>query len=313
MLWLIIAIISYFFLAVVYLFDKYLLGSGIPNPKIFVFYVGFLGGLAVFIAPFVNFFIPDIWQIFLSLLSGIFLVYGLFWFYSALRKFEASRVISTIGGLSPIMTFGLVYLFSRGKEILSFHQTIAFVLLVIGSVLIVLKKQKLVSLESFGVSMVAAFLFSLSFVISKYVYIAQPFWNAFIWMRIGGVLAAFTFIFSPEVRKEIFSKLNLTGLKAGSNKGRKKTKTAIIFIASQAMGAGASILQNVAIAIAPLSAISIINALQGVQYVFLLFFTTFLSVKFPEIIKEEISKEIIFQKLFAILLICLGLFILAIK
>ena len=69
--------------------------------------------------------------------------------------------------------------------------------------------------------------------------------------------------------------------------------------------------QNWAIFLAPLAFLAIINALQGVQYVFLLIFAVLLSLKFPQILKEEISREIIFQKVVAILLIGGGLVILA--
>ena len=77
------------------------------------------------------------------------------------------------------------------------------------------------------------------------------------------------------------------------------------------MGAGASILQNWAIFLAPLVYVAIINALQGINYAFLLVFIIFLSLKFPKILKEEVSREILFQKIIAILLIGGGLVLLA--
>jgi len=79
------------------------------------------------------------------------------------------------------------------------------------------------------------------------------------------------------------------------------------------MGAGASILQNWAIFLAPLVYVAIINALQGINYAFLLVFIIFLSLKFPQILKEEISKKILLQKIIAILLISAGLFLLTLK
>jgi hypothetical protein len=45
----------------------------------------------------------------------------------------------------------------------------------------------------------------------------------------------------------------------------------------------------------------------------LLIFAVFLSFKFPHILKEEFSGKILFQKIFAILLIGVGLALLAIK
>ncbi len=86
-----------------------------------------------------------------------------------------------------------------------------------------------------------------------------------------------------------------------------------IFIANQTAGGGATILQNWAISLAPLSYVAVINALQGVQYAFLLIFTTFISLKFPHLLKEKISKGILFQKISAILLIGAGLVMLSLK
>jgi len=72
------------------------------------------------------------------------------------------------------------------------------------------------------------------------------------------------------------------------------------------VGAGAFILQNWAIALAGLAYLSIINALQGVQYVFLFILTGL-------ILKEGLSKKVILQKFFAIILIGIGLVFLALN
>ena len=301
MLWLIVTILSYLILAVVVLVDKYLLTGPISDPKVYTFYIGILGILLLILAPFIGFYIPEISQIILSILAGAVFIYALFWFNKGLRLFETSRVVPAIGGLIPLFTFGLVYIFSWGKESLSFSESIAFILLVFGSILITLEKEKFINRKSLKISSLAAFLFSLSFVLTKYVYLGQPFWNGYFWIRIGGFLMALCFfLFTPEVKEEIFRK-----------KISFKKKTIGIFLANQITGAGANILQNWAIALVPLASVAIINALSGVQYGFLFVLTVLLSLKFPQILKEEISKEILAQKIFSILLIGTGLILLA--
>ncbi len=307
MSWLIVAILAYLIFAIVYLIDKYLLGGPIPSPKVYAFYVGTLGILVLILAPFVGFYIPEIKQIILSLIAGAIFIYALFWFYKALQKYEASRVVPAIGGLVPFFTFGLFYIFSKGKEILTFQEIIAFFLLVLGSIFIVLEKEKLITLGSLRISALAAFLLSLSFVLTKYVYLTQPFWSGFIWMRVGGFLIGLCFFFFvKDVREEIFKK-----------KVSLKKKTMGIFISNQAAGAGANILQSWAIFLTPaIVYVAIINALQGIQYVFLLIFTVLLSLTQPlwakgAGLKEETSKKILSQKIFAILLIGTGLTLLA--
>ena len=281
----------------------------IPSPKVYCFYVGLLGVLFLVLAPFLGFYIPETWQIVLSLLAGALFIYGLFWFYKALRLFEASRVVPAIGGILPFFTFLLIYIFSKGKETFSFWEFSAFILLILGSILVTYEKGKKVSLKSLQISAVAAFFLALSFVLTKYVYMAQPFWSGYIWIKIGGALAAFAFLLTREVRSEVFKLVRTIFQKKEKPTGG--IKIGGIFLGNQAVGAGANILQNWAIALAPLVCVAIVNALQGIQYVFLFVFAVLISLKFPQIIKEEISRRIIFQKIIAILLIGGGLAILA--
>jgi len=299
MLWLLVTISAYFLFAIVALGDKYLL-AGPPNPKSYSFYVGTLGILILVLIPFVDFSVPSLPQIFLCLLAGSIYILALFGLYAALENFEASRVVPAIGGLLPLFTFGLVYLASGGKEVLSGWEILAFILLLTGSVFITFKKGKLITSKSLQVSAASALLFALAFVLTKYVYLAQPFWSGFIWMRIGGFLIALCFLFTKEVKREIFER-----------KFTFQKKTGTFFLFNQAIGAGAFILQNWAIALVPLGFLAFINALEGTKYVFLLIFAILISLKFPKVLKEEISRKILFQKILAILLIGSGLALLA--
>jgi len=297
-MWILIAISAYFIFAVVSLVDKHLLAKSIPNPKVYTFYVGVLGILAVVISPFVGFYVPGIYQILLGFLTGTFFVFSLFWLYKGLSLFEASRIIPAIGGLVPLFTFGLIYVFSGGKVSLSAVEIIAFLLLILGSTLIASEKGKFVDRKSLRIVIIAAFFLALYFAFAKYLYLALPFWTGFIWRSIGSFLSALFFlIIFPEIKKEIFRK-----------RERMSHKTTFIFLSNQAGGAAAAILQNWAVALAPLSLAAFINALQGTQYVFLLIFSIFLSIKFPQILKEEISRGVILQKITAILVIGAGLF-----
>lgn len=291
MSWLVVIISAYFLFAVVSLGDKYLL-KGPPNPKIYAFYVGVLGILALVLIPFVGFSIPGIFGILFCLLAGAMYIFAILGVYEGLERFEASRIIPAIGGFMPLFIFGLIYLLSGG-ETLGLKEIIAFILLILGSIFIVWDPSKKLSFKSLQISAVSAFLFALCFVLTKYVYLMLPFWTGFIWIRISAFLIALFFILFKEVREEIFSK------KSSFNK-----KTSAFFLFNQGMGAGAFILQNWAIALAGLAYLSIISALQGVQYVFLFVLTML-------ILKEGLSKKVILQKFFAIIFIGIGLVFLA--
>jgi len=295
MLWLTLIILAYFLFAIVALGDKYLL-KGPPNPKIYAFYVGVLGILALFLIPFVGFSIPGVLGILFCSLTGAIYIFALLGLFEGLEKFEASRIIPAVGGFLPIFTLALTYSFSGGKEILGHRELLAFLFLLSGSVLITVEPaKKFWGVKSLKISALTAFLLALTFVLTKYVYLMLPFWTGFIWIRISAFLIALFFILFREVRKEIFS---------ATSSFSKKTSTFFLF--NQGMGAGAFILQNWAIALAGLVYLSVINALQGIQYVFLFILTAL-------ILKEGLSKKVILQKVIAILLIGLGLAFLVFK
>lgn len=301
MLWLLVIISAYFLFAAVNLVDKYLLGGRIPSPKVYAFYVGILGILILGLVPFGFLTIPKISVIVLALLAGAFHILGVFIFFVGLKRFEASRIMPAMGALLPLFTFGLIFLFSGGKEVLVFTDIMAFILLLSGTLLITWQKKKAITLMSIKIAILAAFLFALYFISIKFVYLEQPFISGFIWTRIGAFMLALCFLLSREVRKDI------------KNPKITQRKTWTIFFPNEAVSSGAFILQNWAVALAPLAYLGIINALEGIKYVFVLIFAVFLSLKFPQILKEEISREIIFQKILAILLIGGGLVLLTLR
>jgi len=302
MFWLIVTILAYFFLAVAAFGDKFLLtGGGISNPKVYTFYVGILSLFVIIFIPF-GFFLPNFRQIVLSFFVGTIFILGLYLYYSAVKEFEVSRIVPAVGGIIPILTFFFMYVFSWGEAVFSIKETISFSLLVFGSILIVIEKSKNIFGKPFLFSLAAAFYFSLYFVLAKLIYDSLTFINGFIWIRLGSFFVALMFLFFKEVREKIFIKNEIL-----------KLKTTGLFIGNQIIGGSGTILQNWAVSLAPVVYIAFINALQGIQYVFLLIFTIFFSLKFPQILKEGFSKEIIFQKIIAILLIGGGLILLTIK
>jgi drug/metabolite transporter (DMT)-like permease len=295
MFWIIVTILAYFFLAISAFGDKYLLTGGIPEPKTYSFYVGILSIFVLIFVPF-GFFFPNFNQILLAFFTGAIFIIGLFLYYSVIKEFEASRVVPAVGGLVPIFVFLIAYFFSQNESPLSLRETFSFLLLIFGSVLITIEKSTRIFGKSFFLSSVAAFYFALYFVLAKFIYVSLGFINGFIWIRMGSFLIAPIFLFSREVRSQIFHKIQLPNL-----------RTFTLFIGNQIIGSIGSILQNWAVALTKLNRVALVNAMQGIMYVFLFIFSFISSKKFPQILKEEISKEVIFQKIIAILLIGGGL------
>jgi len=301
MLWLIVAILAYFFLAVVSLFDRYFLIGPTPNPKVYTFQVGILWFLiGLLFLPFVNFLGINI--IFLGILAGLVRIVAIFYLSKSITENEISRVMPAIGGFLPIFSFLLFFLYFPKSESFSLIQGAAFFLLLVGSVLISLKK---FSLKDFNFKIlkcpfIAAFFFALNFFLSKKLYLETDFFNGLFLILFGGGLGAIVFLIFPEVREAIFGK-------------KIVSKVSGLFVVGQAFGGIGVLFQQYAIFLAKPGQVPLINALEGIRYVFLLVFTILLSIKFPQILKEETSEKILVHKIFAILLIMVGLVFLAFK
>lgn len=294
--WFLFAISGYFLNAVVAVIDKFLLGQRpTTKPPVYTFYIGILSIFAFILAPF-GLDWPGLSQFAMALLAGGLFLLSLLYLFETLDLDEASRVLPAIGGLTPILVLFLSFLFL--DERLSLLQVLAFSLLVLGSVLITLKlggkKRNLVKTVKF---IALAILFgALSLVLIKYVYIQQGFINGFIWSRLGSFLVALLFLIWPKLRQSIFE--------AGR---QAKSGLSLLLVSNKTLAGGASLLINLAIS---LGSVSLVNAMQGVQYVFLLILAVILSKKFPQILEEKISGKILLQKISAILIIGLGLVIL---
>ncbi len=299
--WLIVAVLAYLLFAIVFLIDKYLLTERIPDPALYAFYTGVLSVFIFLLAPFVDFSVPLFRNFILAFSVGVVFIVALFWFYRGLHLFETSRVVPIIGALAPIFSFFLVFVFTGENEFVSLSLISAFVALISGTFLIAYEKTR-AFFKGFLYSVVASFFFALFFVLQKTAFEAfQSFWNTLIWMSVGSFfMAVVLFIFSSKIRKEIFTE-----------RATFRKKTAFIFFLNKACSGLGGLLQRGAIFLTPgFIEVPIVQGLQGVQYAFLFILTLFFSRKFPQIIKEKISLEIIIKKSLAIILIAIGLAIL---
>lgn len=302
MSWLLITILAYFSFAIVSLFDRYFLVGPIPNPKLYTFYGGILCFFACLILIPFGISFPERDVIFIGLVTGLIRTPAVLFLTKSIVRSEVSRVVPAIGGFLPIFTFLLFFLCFPKTEILNLFQITAFVLLILGSILISLKKFsfRFFAFETLKYPIIAAFLFASSFFLAKKLYLETSFLNGLFLILLGGGLGAIIFLFFPEVRKSIFTKMITQ-------------RTSGFFLLGQIFGGAGVFLQQYAVFLARPGQVPLINALEGTRYVFLLFFVFLLAKKFPQLLKEEISRKILFQKIIAILLIGGGLALLAFK
>jgi len=297
MLWILVITLAYLCFALSSLGDRIIL-SGHSRPNSYTFFVGILSAAVILLIPFIGISVPQgilwLWII----LAALFNILGIYTMFSALNVFDVSKIIPTIGALQPIFVVIFSFLI-LGEDAMGSRQILAFVILLLGSVLISIEKNYRVTRRSLKLSFFAALFFSLEMIFAKIVYLDLAFSDGFIWMKIFGLVFVMSFLFNKTFRRDIF--------KVDQKLDKKNS---IIFFLGQGFGGLANILQGWAISLVPLAYLGIMNAMKGLQYVFLFIFALIISAAFPKLLNEKTSKTIIIQRITAIILIIIGLLVL---
>lgn len=300
MTWISFAILGYFCNAVSQLLDKVILTEKhIPKPVVYAFYVSLFSLFSLAFAPF-GFSLIPIFYIGLFLLSGIAFIIGLLFFYVAVKKGNVARVAPLVGlttSLTVILVGGLFpHLFGE----VVFTRTVFFALglLIVGGVLIAydLPFRKDDRFPVAGV--VAGVLLGVSLLILKYGYVEIDFVNGLVWSRLGMVLAGLSFLVIPAYRHQIFEHHEPAKMKSQQN-----LKTLFLFVANKTCAGIATFLILYA---TNLGSVSFVQALNGLQYVFLLILAIPLSLRMPHIFGEHLGFWDWAQKVLALLLIGAG-------
>lgn len=309
MIWLTLAVAAYFLLALSAIGDKYLLsGTTFKNPGTYALLVGVLGFLLLLLVPFLGLPPPVSPASFLfAFFSGAVFILALIPFYKGLQKFQASSMVPATGALQPLFTLFLGLILLGSARAISLGELSAFVLLLLGGVFLTLEKNWKISKACLGLAALAAFLFALSFILVKQAYLVETFWSGLLWSRLGGGLAAaLIFLCMPSVRREVFSFRE----KRSAAEKLSFGKTFLLFVATQTLGVLGGLLQQLSIYAAPVLAVPLINALQGVQYVFLFMFAIFASKLFPDEFREFYTPRAAPRKVIATGMIVAGVVLL---
>lgn len=300
--WLTFALAGYFFNAVTALFDKFLLAGRIKEPVVYAFFVSVLSLFAVVLVPFGYQPIP--WQTaVVFVISGVLFLYGLVAFYNAVKRSEISRVAPLVG--ITISVIAGVASFGYGPAAsLSFSPGHLFSLLLLlsGAFLIAfdlpLKKNDALMKST----LLAGALMALSLLFLKAGYRNDvDFVNGLLWSRLGFIVGGFSLFIIPEYRHAILS--NTRGL---SSSNRRDVTTGILFILNKVFGAAASFFLTYATFLGP---VTFIQALNGVQYAFVLILAIPLAIRFPKVFEEKLYFWDWFQKGIAVILIGLGMWL----
>jgi len=295
--WLLVTILAYLFFAIASFGDKLVL-AGKPKPISYTFYMGVFGLLALLFIPFANFSLPGAAGLGWIILDAFIHILGIYTMYIALKKFEVSKVIATIGATQPIFIFILTWVFFEPKT-LPVADIFAFIILVLGSLIISIDRNIETTGKYLAITLFSSLMFAFDYIFLKQVFLSTSFLNGIIWLSIFLFLLVMFLLIRKKYREEILSKPMAFD-----------RKTDAAFLLAQVFGGMGNLFQNFAISLVPVAFLAIVNSLKGIQYVFLFLITLFISLFFPKVLKEELSKKIIFQKIISIVLIGAGLAIL---
>lgn len=303
MLWFLLAVGAYLLFAIVAMGDKALLAGLLKTPETYAASVGFLGLVLLLGVPFFGFPVPEnVWWI--AMVAGASFIIALIPYYRGIKDFEVSRIVPATGGLVPIVTFLFVLFMLPAARSVDILTGIAFMVLVFGSVFLSKERGITFSGAVLRRAFLASFFFGGSFALLKVAYSLSSFWAGLLWYQFGSIgCAVVILLFSPTVRNDIkkfFDK---------KSKILRTSRAPLFFFGVQGVSAGASLLQSAAIYTAPPHYSAFVNALQGIQYVFIVLLGYFFSKYFAGAFREKITGS----KIVGIILIMIGIVILTFK
>lgn len=298
--WFLIALLPPAFWSVTNYFDKYLLskyfkGGGVGALMIFSSIIG------VFLLPIIAFIHPEVLSFsvknILIAINGFLYLLAILPYFYALQKDETSIAVP-IFQLIPVFSYVLAY-FVLG-ETLTGVQILGGLLVVAGAIWISLElsEEKKISFkkEVFFLMLLSSLLFALNFLFFKYFAIQSSFWFTSFWEYVG--FATFSFllwVFIKPYRLQFM-------------KVMKENKLTVLGLngINEVVNLVAKVSFNVASLLTPLTLVWIVN---GLQPFFVFVYGIILTFMFPHIIKEEVHKKALFQKIIAIVVMFVGTYL----
>lgn len=294
MSWFLLAVGSLALYSVTNFIDKFLIEKKIQYASTATIY-GSLFSLPIgllFLA-FRGFHLLPLWDITLLITSGVLLTLYIIPYYNALILDDASRVVP-LYQFYPVFTLILSSIILH--EQLTTKQLLGFSLVTVGGFILGTEKveQKIFKLRrSFWYMILASLLFACTGIIFKFTS-PSDFWLNIGYQTIGiGIGALLLLLYQPY-------RLHFTQ----ETKKFHKTIYGILMI-NQTIALIADYLYFYAVTLAPVALVSVV---QGSQPLFVLFYGYVLTLWFPHLIKEDIRKKTILLKLFATMLLAIGIF-----
>ncbi|MBT7902755.1 EamA family transporter [Candidatus Woesearchaeota archaeon] len=293
--WLIFGLIPPALWAICNLVDSKLRTKYIKDDFLLTAVAGIVGLLVFVLVPFKGMSFPG-WSIALIALgTGILYIYAMVPYFKALSFEDASSVILLWFIAQIIVPFGAKFFLN---ESLVVSQYVGFGLVLIGGLLISIKRDSLKKLtvsKALFLMLLSGVLLDVYYMLEKYVYQHESFWNGFFWIRLGSFVGALTIILMPKYWCQ-FKKLAINF----------KSKSWKLVFSTEIINIIALISIGYAISI---GSVSLVISLINFQPLFILILVIILSKFFPHLYEENLDKKTLTFKIIAVILLVIGLFL----
>ena len=298
--WFLIALIGPVLWALVnhidkYIISKYFTGRGVGSLVLFTSISGLIISLFILVFRFDQIFISPL-SASVIVISGALLVAAFIPYLYALEAEEASWV-STLYQLVPIFSYILALIFLH--EQLSGQQLFASLLVIGGAVAISLDLSHRIKLKTkpLMLMVVSSFMIAVNVLVFKIIALDQTYWGTAFWEYIGGgIFGLLLFALVPLYRQQFIATV-------------RKAKAAVftINIVSELLSIIAKLAANFASLLAPLALVWVVN---GFQPLIVFLYGVIITVFLPRFGKEDISRRVVVQKLSAMAVMLVGIYLL---
>ncbi len=196
------AIVAHGLIGISLVWDKVLLKN--PGTKNLYSYVFWLGAISVFgllLIPF-GYKSPPLMVIGMAFVVVVVHLVGVFFYYAALKRGEASESLAVMGGFSPVATAAIGYFLLSTQ--MSWGQLIGFALMT-GGGFVMFFSEKMHLAQLLPPMLLASGLLGLVNVLEKMVYNQTNFVSGYVWFTIGTFVGALGLLVRPAWRRQIFS------------------------------------------------------------------------------------------------------------
>jgi drug/metabolite transporter (DMT)-like permease len=285
-----IAIIAHGLIGISLIWDKVLLKNpGTKNLFSYVFWLGAISVFGVLLVPF-GYNSPSWAVIGIGFGAGVVHLIGVFFYYAALKRGEASESLAIMGGFSPVATAGISYVML--SRVMASGELIGFALMTFGG-FVMFFSEKLPMKRLLPPVLLASGLLGLVNVLEKVVYDRTNFVSGYVWFTVGTFAAALALLIRRSWREQIFSESS-----------QDKPKNRFWYFVNRFLSGVGSFLIFYAISLAHPA---IVDAISGVRYAVIFIGAYMLTKMRPNWLRENFRGGQMVTKLVATCLVVAGL------